>query len=170
MSINKKIKKYQWFNGKANQQHRSTTAVSEIIGTILLLSISIALLCVLYIIVLHNATSPLTSDHTSTSQLIATVEEKDVILENRGGISVPMNAKLVFTIGGQEYFAKVSDCVEDTNGDGMWSIGERVMFTPPSIDSLIGLQVSISIINPDSNSMIMEGLVQEGEQGEKGPA
>jgi hypothetical protein len=167
MGIIKKIKIYQWFREKTHRQHRTTKGVSEIIGTILLLSISIALLCVLYIIVLHNATSPLTSDHTSSSQLIATVEEKDVILENRGGISVPMDAKLVFTIGGNEYFAKVSDCVDDTNGDGMWSIGERVMFTPPGIDSLIGLQVSISIVNPDSNSMIMEGLVQEGEQGDQ---
>jgi hypothetical protein len=167
MGINKKIKSHPWFKGKTNSGNRGTKAVSEIIGTILLLSISIALLCVLYIVVLHNATSPMTSDHTSSSQLIATVEEKDVILENRGGISVPMNAKLVFTIGGHEYFALVSDCVVDTNGDGMWSIGERATFTPPSIDSLIGLQVSITIINPDSNSMIMEGLVQEGEQGDQ---
>lgn len=145
---------------------KSNTAVSEIIATILLLSISLALLCVVYLLVFSNATGPSNSSHVSTAQLVASADETTVYLQNKGGIPLKFNTKLVITIGGQDFFVTAKDYVVDENGDGEWNIGEQLQFNPLSIESLYGLEVTIKVIDPDANSMIMAGLVQEGATGD----
>jgi hypothetical protein len=166
MSTHKKRMLLGYFNREKILKKLNSKAVSEVIGTILLLSISLALLCVIYIVVLNNATSPSSSFYTSSSQLLATADEKKVYLQNNGGEDIALNTKLIITVGGQQFFATVGDCLVDTNGDGKWSIGEQLAFTPPAIPSLFGLEILIKIINPDSNNMIMAGLVQEGARGD----
>jgi hypothetical protein len=146
---------------------KNTNAMSEIISTILLLSISLSLLCVVYILVMNNATSPSTTTHISTSNIIASADETNVILQNNGGGPLSFNTKLVITIGGQDFIISAKDYIIDTNGDGEWSIGEQITFDPLTIDSLYGLEVIIKVINPDANSMIMAGLVQEGARGDE---
>ena len=164
-----KLKKllFPYFKGKNISTKRSNIAVSEIIATILLLSISLSLLCVVYGLVLNNATSPSSTYHVSSAQIIASADEKNVFLQNNGGVPLSLKTKLIITIGGQDYFVSAKDCVIDTNGDGQWSIGEQIIFTPPSVASLFGLEIQIKIINPDTNSMIMAGLVQEGTRGDQ---
>ncbi|HIG99727.1 MAG TPA: LamG domain-containing protein, partial [Thermoplasmata archaeon] len=143
-----------------------TRGVSEIIATILLLSISLALLCVVYLLVLNNATAPSSTLQVSSAQLLATADETNVYLQNNGGHGLPSYTKLIISIGGTDFYATVADCILDTNGDGQWSIGEEILFTPPGVPSLFGLEIQIKIINPDTNSMIMAGLVQEGAKGD----
>ena len=154
------------FKKKRTSHHKSTTAVSDVIATILLLSISLALLCVVYILVLNNASNPSSPYQVTSSDLVASSDETHVILQNNGGEPLKTNIKLIVTIGGTDYFVTVQDCVIDSNGDGLWSIGEQLIFTPPGIPSLFGLQIQIKLINPETNSMIMAGLVQEGAQGD----
>jgi len=144
----------------------NTRAVSEIIGTILLLSISLALLCVLYLIVLNNASGPSATYRGESAVLVSSADENNVVLQNNGGVPLSFKNKLVITVGGTNYFVTVGDCVVDTNGDGLWSIGEQVLFTPPGVPSLYGLEIQVKIINPDTNTMIMAGLVQEGAKGD----
>lgn len=151
---------------KRNPMQRTDPAVSEIIATILLLSISLALLCVVYLLVFSNATGPSNSSHVSTAQLVASADETTVYLQNKGGIPLNFNTKLVITIGGQDFFVTAKDYVVDENGDGEWNIGEQLKFDPLSIESLYGLEVTIKVIDPDANSMIMAGLVQEGAKGD----
>jgi FlaG/FlaF family flagellin (archaellin) len=152
--------------GRFHSTKQSNNAVSEIIATILLLSISLALLCIVYVLVFSNATGPSSTHQVSSAQLVATADETNVYLQNNGGVSLALNTKLIITVGGTDFFVTVADCVVDTNGDGQWSIGEQIIFTPPSIPSLFGLEIQIKIINPDTNSMIMAGLVQDGAKGD----
>jgi len=144
----------------------NTGAVSEIMGTILLLSISIILLSLLYLLVLNNANNPSSYGHVSPSDIVASVDEKNVYLQNNGGNPISPNTKLIITVSGQKYFATVKDCLVDTNGDGQWTIGERLVFIPPGFTSLNGLEVSVEVITPDNNAMIMYGLLQEGFSGD----
>ena len=144
----------------------NTGGVSEIMGTILMLSISIILLSLLYLLVINNANNPSNLGHVSPSNIVASVDEKNVYLQNNGGSPISPNTKLVITVSGQKYFATVKDCLVDTNGDGQWTIGERLVFTPPGFASLNGLEVSVEVITPDNNAMMMYGLVQEGFRGD----
>ena len=105
-------------------------------------------------------------NQVSSAQLVATADEKNVYLQNNGGVPLALNTKLVITVGGTDFFVTAADCIIDSNGDGKWSIGEQIIFTPPAIPSLFGLEIQIKIINPDTNSMIMAGLVQDGAKGD----
>jgi hypothetical protein len=165
MNMHNKKLLLPYFKGKNHSTKRSENAVSEIIATILLLSISLTLLSVVYLLVLNDATSPSSTNPVSSAQLIASADEKNVILQNNGGVPLSLNTKLVITVGGNDFFVTAKDCIVDTNGDGQWNIGEQIIFTPPGIPSLFGLEIQIKIINPDTNSMIMAGLVQEGARG-----
>ncbi|DAC72398.1 MAG TPA: hypothetical protein DSN98_05305 [Thermoplasmata archaeon] len=167
MRINNKKILHHYFKGKNITAKRNDKAISEIIATILLLSISLALLCIVYTLVFNNATSPSTTTHVSSAQLVASADEKNVILQNNGGVPLALNTKLIITIGGQDFFVSAKDYVVDSNGDGEWSIGEQIIFNPASLDSLYGLEVTIKVINEDTNSMIMAGLVQEGARGDQ---
>ena len=167
MKIKLKKSLFPYFKGEHNTTKQNNKAVSEIIATILLLSISLMLLCVVYVLVLNNATSPSSTYHVSSAQIIASADEKNVFLQNNGGVPLSLNTDLVITVGGQDFFVTAKDYVVDSNGDGEWSIGEQILFTPPSIASLIGLEIQIKIINPDTNSMIMASLIQEGARGDK---
>lgn len=166
MKTQKKNGKPLLFQHRLHFINHETDAVSEIIATILLLSISLALLCVVYLLVLNNATAPSSTLQVSSAQLLATADDTKVFLQNNGGHALPLNTKLVFTIGGTNYYGTAADYLIDTNGDGVWSIGEQILFTPPGVPSLFGLEIQIKIINPDTNSMIMAGLVQDGAQGD----
>jgi hypothetical protein len=166
--MEKKLKKLLSPHFKGNISTKgSSKAISEIISTILLLSISLALLCVVYLIVMNNATSPSTTTHVSTAHIIASANETNVFLQNNGGIPLSLDTQLVITIGGQDFYVSAKDYIIDTNGDGQWNIGEQIKFNPLTIDSLYGLEVLIKVINLDTNSMIMAGLVQEGARGDK---
>jgi len=167
MKIYKKIVLLTWLNGKNTPTNRNTKAVSEIMGTILLLSFSILLLSLLYLLVLNNATSPSNTVRVLSSDLVATVDEKNVYLQNNGGVPLPPNTKIVVTIGGQRYFYQVTGCLLDTNGDGQWNIGEQLIITPPGFPSLRGLEVSVEVITIENNAMIMYGLIQEGFRGDQ---
>jgi hypothetical protein len=151
---------------RLHPKKNDSNAVSEIIATILLLSVSLTLLCVVYLLVLNNATSPSSTYQTSSAQLLASADENHVYLQNNGGQALNLNTKLVYTIGGTNFYVTVADCLVDTNGDGQWSIGEQLLFTPPAVPSLFGLEIQVKIINPDTNSMVMAGLVQEGAKGD----
>jgi hypothetical protein len=164
-----KLKKilHPLFKRKTISTKQENNAVSEIIATILLLSISLALLCVVYLFVFNNATNPSSTSHASTAELLASADEYNVYLENKGGAPLSLNTKLIITIGGQDFMVSAKDYVIDTNGDGEWSIGEPLIFNPISLESIYGLEVRIQVINLDTNSMIMVGLVQEGARGDQ---
>lgn len=163
-----KLKKllFHYFKGENISKKRNNKAVSEILATILLLSISLLLLSIVYSIVLNDATSPSSTYHVSSAQIIASADEQNVVFQNNGGVPLNLNTKLIITVAGQPFYLSAKDYVLDSNGDGMWSIGEQINFDPLSIESLTGLEVTIKVINPDTNSLIMSGLVQEGARGD----
>jgi hypothetical protein len=140
-------------------------AVSEIMGTILLLSISITLLTVFYIVVLHNATNP-TNTFIPSVNIVGEIQGKNVILEHRGGLSVNSNATVTVTIAGTSYHFTVKDYLNDTNHNGKWDIGERVVYQPAGYTSLLNLEISLVVVDPSINTVLMHGLIQEGEKGD----
>ena len=68
------------------KSNRSDKAVSEVVGTTLLLSMAVALFAILPIVVFSYPFSPA----PSSVNIVATVESKNVILEHRGGESLDL--------------------------------------------------------------------------------
>jgi hypothetical protein len=136
-------------------------AVSEILGTVLLLVMSIAIFTSVYFFVIDQSTN--SKDRALPSSSIAglTSEDKYIILEHRGGEDVSLESQVVLLIGGKSYNFTVADLLDfESKKDGAWNIGEKLVFSAVDITDL---QVEVTITDYESNSVIMGGILQEGE-------
>jgi hypothetical protein len=131
------------------------SGISEIIGTVLMLSFAIALFTVVSIFVLSYPFS------TPSPQvdIVSYIDGTDIIWEHHGGPSLDLDTNLSVTISGTNTRIEVSDYIEsDLNSNGKWDIGERVIY--PAGD-MSGFLVDVSVIDLDSNSVVMMGTLQE---------
>ncbi|MBN2602607.1 MAG: type IV pilin [Candidatus Thermoplasmatota archaeon] len=148
-------------NVKKGRNKFNKHAVSEILGTVLLLAMSIAIFTSVYFFVIDQSTS--SKDRTPPSSSIAglTSENKYIILEHRGGEDVTLESKIVLLIGGKSYTYIVADLLDfESKKDGTWNMGEKLVFSAVDITDL---QVEVTITDSLSNSVIMGGILQEGE-------
>ena len=102
----------------------SNNAVSELLGTILLLGIAVAIFSVLYLIVLSQSFD--TSEPNPT--IVATIEDNYIIFEHRGGEELGMDAEITLDLGNGPETKIVGELLIDTNRDGKWNIGEKLAY------------------------------------------
>jgi len=138
------------FSNKSKNQ-----AVSEVLGTILLLAISVSLFSVVYIAVFSiHPSSPQPS-----SNIVGCIEKNKIIFEHRSGDPLSLDTKILLNIGGNKIEITVGQFLEDANGDGLWSIGERLVYNETDLESL---QAEAMIIDTKSNTVVMQGILKEG--------
>ncbi len=133
---------------------RVNNAVSEIIGTMLLLGISVSLFSVVYISVLTVPYTP----PTPSVNIICQIDDDNIILSHYGGKALNFDSEIVLTVDGQPVDPILAGdyLYNDFNGDGLWSAGEKVVF---SYESLVsgGEQLEVNILDTRSNSLVMTG-------------
>jgi uncharacterized repeat protein (TIGR01451 family)/flagellin-like protein len=137
---------------------RVEKAVSEILGTILLLAIAVMFFTVLYFQVL-SAPAP-------TPPIIANIagkiEENCILLEHRGGETLGLDTEISITIDGSTINMTVGDYLDNkSKDDGVWGLGERMVY-PIKIDVLDlnkKPQAEIVVVDRDSNSLVMVGTI-----------
>ena len=136
---------------------KSDNAVSEILGTVILLAMAVALFSVLYVLV----TSSLVTTPSPSASLVGYVEGQSVIIEHLGGDSLDNDpTNIVVTIGGAKWSVSVETYLDDSNGNNKWDIGERLVY--PAGD-ITGLQVETVVVDCASNSALFIGILQDGE-------
>ncbi len=136
---------------------RNNLAVNEVLDTILLIGIAVALFSVLSFIVLTYPFEP----STPSVNIVGFVDGNDIVLEHRGGESLDLDTEVLITVGGEKLAQnKVRDFLDDNfEDDGLWGLGEILNYTSDAID---GNQVTVTIIDTKSNSVVMMGTLQEG--------
>jgi len=137
------------------KENMSKDAVSEILGTVLLLAMAVALFAVLYIIVFSitvTTTPPIVN-------LVGSIDGDNVIIEHHGGESLDSDVNIIVTIGGVRNTINVSSNLSDSNGNGKWDTGERIVYSNGSIS---GVQVDANVVDDTSNSLIFIATLQEG--------
>jgi hypothetical protein len=137
------------------KRKRKDEGISEILGTVLLLGISIALFSVLYLM-LQNV---LVAEHTPVADFIGYIDEDTVFIEHHGGNSLPNSIAITVTIGSTRHIIDFDNDF-DENNNGFWDIGERVYFTSSQIDD--SFSVSVSIVDVTSNTLLYGGTLKEG--------
>ena len=147
------------------KRKRAEQAVSDIIATILLLGITVALFSVVSLVVLSYPFNP-SAPHID---ILAWVEEVDgesnIVLEHRGGEPLGLDAQILMTIGGETLLINnktptVADFLsEEAKEDNMWGIGEIVNYSDKSIT---GKQIAVTVVDSKSNSIILTATLQEG--------
>lgn len=134
---------------------RKDNGISEILGTVLLLAISVALFSVLYLM-LQNV---LVAEHAPVADFIGYIDEDTVYIEHHGGNSLPNSIAITVTVGSTRHIIDFDNNF-DENNNGFWDIGERVYFTSSQIDDSFG--VSVSVVDVTSNTLLYGGTLKEG--------
>jgi hypothetical protein len=153
---------------KTKRQHTSR-AISDIVGTILLLSISLGLLSVVYIGV-YNVAQGYAHTPIPTINIMGSVEGNYVVLKHHGGSPLASDTIIRITI------PKLTPSITDTTvadsrtplTTDSWKIGDtplKILIDSNPGQDLIGYEIRVEIIDKKSNSLIMRGIIQEGDSG-----
>lgn len=134
------------------KSNRADEAVSDIVGTVLLLGMTIALFSTLCVGVLSYPSSP----SSASVNLVGTIEGDFLYLEHRGGEALNLDTKIIITIGENPSESIIVGDVlsaEATN-DNLWNIGEGLVYENANMN---GEQVKFTVVDIKSNSVILLG-------------
>ena len=121
---------------------------------------AVALFTMVYVFVMNEANE--SPNSPPSVSLVGTTEGNNkIVLENRGGEDLSGDTTIIiFNVAGNAINLTVNDFVGwDTNGDGLWNVGEKLVYDQINI---VGLQVEALVIDPVSDTIIMRGILQEG--------
>lgn len=151
---------------------KANDGVSEILSTVLLLGMAISFFSLLCITVLSYPSS----SHSPSANLVGTIEIKEeyievegkegkyieracILIEHRGGEALSLDTKVIITIGDSmpETITVRDEIDDEAKEDNLWGIGEWFTYQDPDIS---GKQVEITVVDVESNSIIMTGSLQ----------
>jgi len=143
---------------------RKKLAVSEIIGTILLLIISVTLFSVVYAAFFSIQVEP----PSPSVNLVGTIDGNQLFLEHRGGKALSLDTEIIIDFNGnsrESLDVDESNFLPDENkDDGQWNIGERFTFPLSILSNFIRFDpVDIMVIDKESNSAVMMGTLKEAK-------
>ena len=131
--------------------------VSEIVGTIMLLGVTVGLFIVIAGVVLSFPSS----ESAPLADIVGTVVDGEVIILNRGGEPVSLDSRVLVDVDGNVSRFSVGELLDpDFCVDGRWDIGENIRFDivdlcgPGSSAETVGL----TIIDGKSSQIIFKGF------------
>jgi hypothetical protein len=135
-------------------------AVSEIVGTLILIVISVSTFSAVSIIVL-NPWSNLSNVDIPQVLLVGSIHNDNVLIEHQGGVHLDSKTKITITIDNSSDTFQVNDFNYwiDLNSDGLWNVGEQIIYPTGNI---VGKQVSCVIVDIEKNSIIFDKILQKG--------
>ena len=136
---------------------RVNNAVTEVVGTAILLGIAIALFSVVQTVALTFPFNP----PTPSAQLVGTLDDNTIIIKHNGGESLSLDAKIIILIDRETEIIQIADDILDnsnSNNDNLWSIGEKISYTP--LIDITNLEVEVTVVDVISNSIVMRGILQ----------
>lgn len=99
--------------------------VSEIVGTLLLLSITVGIFSMVYIHVL-NYDFP---EEKPTAQIESTIFGENLILEHKRGDGLSIDSMVIINLNGQRFDFCAGDLMHQKDkADRLWTIGENVIY------------------------------------------
>jgi len=135
----------------------SKQAVSEVIGVVLLLGMTITL----YVILNSNVSSFSFGSSAPFVNLVTTFDEanKMIYIEHNGGESLELKTDISVTIGNDTYTKNLADLLIDLNYDGKWSFCETLKFSLEGIDFS---QKFIQVTVVSGNTVLLSAVLQKG--------
>jgi len=138
---------------------RSNRAVSEIVGVVLLLGITVVLFAFLNFSVFHLSFGDSVPSVNLIGSLDKTQAYDNITIEHNGGESLDGKTQIIITIGSNTTPIKrnVSDLLNDLNGDDKWNFGETVEFP----NHTKGQYIQALVVDPNSNAIILSVVLQQ---------
>jgi len=149
---------------KKKNKKRSDLGVSEVLDTILLLGIAISMFSILSVIVLSYPFDP----PSPNVNLIGFVDQNDIIVDHKGGEDLSLETKIIIRINKtNSYYMTVFEIFDnnlpDALNNNLWNIGERLVInsTTDLNENIEHASVDLTIVDVESNTVIMMGVIQE---------
>lgn len=138
----------------------NSNAVSEIIGTALLLAIAVVAMSVVYIQVLSD---PGPGPETFVT-LIGKMDESNAVFEHRSGEIIDINSELIMDVYGErsDPMPLYNFLDNDSKKDGFWRIGETFFYPIEGYSPSDDVRIEATIVDKYSNSMVFWGRLKEG--------
>ena len=138
---------------------RSNRAVSEIVGVVLLLGITVVLFAFLNFSVFHLSFGDSVPSVNLIGSLDKTQAYDNITIEHNGGESLDGKTQIIITIGSNTTPIKrnVSDLLNDLNGDDKWNFGETVEFP----NHTKGQYIQALVVDPNLNAIILSVVLQQ---------
>jgi len=136
------------------KKRRSSQAVSEVVGVILLLGITIGLFGFLNYVVFSFSFQP----SAPSVNLIGSIDKTNgiITIEHNGGESLDGKTQIIITIGNNTYQKSASELLlKDT-----WNFGETVQF--PYYGDITGSYIRAIVMDPSTNTLILSAVLQQG--------
>jgi len=135
---------------------RAKQAVSEVIGVVLLLGITISLFAILNYSVFHFSFDP----SVTSVNLFGTIDKTNnmIDIEHNGGESLDEHMQIIITIGSNMYNFTVSSHPDNITDD-KWDFGETVRFHSP--ESLTNKFIQVQVVDPVKNSILLSVVLQQ---------
>jgi Mg-chelatase subunit ChlD len=136
---------------------RTNLAVSEIIGVMLMLGLSVISFSALNYYVM----SAPTPNPSPIVEISGKLDENEIVIMHRGGETLSLNTELLITVGGKSEKMKVGDFLDaESKMDGVWGLGEKVVYPVVyDFDYENFPKADIMIVDQGSNSLVMTGSV-----------
>jgi hypothetical protein len=134
-------------------------AVSEILGSVLLMAIAVSAFTIVYI----NFLSDEGPSETTYVTIVGWIEDGNLIFEHQRGEGINIDSKVTIIPRG-DYRDKDTFTVDElldnsiSNGNGIWDIGERLFYP----GRFTGWNVEAKIVDSKSNSIVFWGTLQDG--------
>ena len=140
---------------------KSNDAVSEVLGTVLLLGMAVSMFSLLSFTVLSYPFNPSPPSVNLVGYMGGTnnvTGETNVTVEHYGGESLDIiTTKVMVIIQGTFTNVNFTDSLNDSNNNNLWDIGEKLVHPV----NVTGKQVEVTVVDTKSNSIIMSGILQE---------
>jgi len=138
-------------------------AVSEIMGTLILITMAMVMFTGLSLVIL-NPWNNFFDESPPFVTIVGSVNGYNITLDHNGGVALNPDAKITLTINGVPQLPLIAQGnFNDSNNDGKWGIGERFVYATYS--SLAGMEVKCVIVDVQSNTVIMDKILQTGASG-----
>lgn len=166
--VNPNINKYEYntiissyWDAMLNKK-RSKQAVSEVLGVVLLLGITVTLFTILN----SNVSQSFFGTSIPLVNLVATIDQDQnnntIYIQHNGGESLEATTEITITIGSYTTTYKTSDLLIDTNYNYKWNMGEALQFncTDIGIPDITDVYIGVTVM--DSNAILLSAVLQKG--------
>jgi flagellin-like protein len=140
------------------RRKRANNAVSEIVGTSILLAMAIALFSIVQIMAVSFPFNP----HPPSARLVGYVDGEWVFIPHHGGEPLDSDTRIIIIVDGisnESNIETVEPLSNNSDKDSLWEIGEILGFKNTS--HLSGLNVKVIIADTLSNEIIMMSTLKE---------
>jgi FlaG/FlaF family flagellin (archaellin) len=138
---------------------KSNQAVSEVLGTVLLLGMAVSMFSLLSFTVLSYPFNPSPPSVNLVGYMGGTnnvTGKTYVTVEHYGGDSLNIiTTKVIVITQETSTNVNITSSLNDSNNNNMWDIGEKLVYPVNVTEN----QVEVSVVDIKSNSIIMSGIL-----------